>query len=74
MTSRRRAGVTQIVLTAKLLGQEKTKSVKAGTRCHVDRNGSNPGEFLVWFSGRYYVRVNAIDLPTSVFLLEGENL
>lgn len=62
---RRRARTLKEVFSKKV-GEEKHRRHRPDTECFVDRNGSNPGEFLVWFGSKHYLRVNAIDLHDTV--------
>lgn len=50
---------TLVALTAKRVGATTTREFEAGRRCRVERNGGCMGEFLVWFPGQYYAKVDA---------------
>lgn len=58
----RRQARTIVELESKRVGEDKYRKHRIGTDCHVERNGSNFGEFFIWFGGKHYKKVDAIQL------------
>lgn len=66
----RRPALTLVPLRAKVLGADRHVEKKAGSRVGVERNGACDGEFLVWFSRREYVKIDAVKLVETVYFTD----
>lgn len=66
--ARRRPGKLKIELQSKGMenGVISVKTHKPGKTCEVERNDSNPGQYIIWFASRRYAAVDAIRLHDTV--------
>jgi len=62
----------KISVTAKVIGQGTFVDYKAGKACQVQRNPSNPGMFIVYFSKTNIVQVPADQLPETIQYMDGK--
>jgi hypothetical protein len=62
----------KISVTAKVIGQGTFVEYKAGEACQVQRNPSNPGMFIVYFSKTNIVQVPAEQLPETIQYMDGK--
>jgi hypothetical protein len=63
---RSRPAITRIELKSKRIGADEFRQHGIGTACRVERNGACEGEFLIWFPGRYYVKIDAVQLHDTI--------
>ena len=72
-----RKAKTLIALTAKVVGQDRTVDYKAGKACSVQRNPSNPGEFVIYFkytrSEAIISKVDAIKITETIQYTDGRD-
>jgi hypothetical protein len=70
--SKIRNAITKISLESKVPGQDSKFAHRAGIYCKVERNGSNPGQFIIWFGAgrKRYAVVDALKLEDTVFFLD----
>lgn len=66
----RKAKLKRTVI-AKVIGQGMTVEYKAGKSCHVQRNPSNLGMFIVYFSKTNIAQVPAEQLPETIQYMDG---
>jgi len=59
-------------LTAKVIGSNDFVQFKAGTICRAQRNPSQPGLFVIWFSQNKIVQVPAKELPETIEFTDGK--
>lgn len=71
MMNKAHQGETLVELPTKRVGVDRIVVQPIGARCRVQRNQACLGEFIIWFSGKYYAKINAIELPNKVHLLTG---
>lgn len=62
----------KLPLTAKVFGQGRTVDYKAGKACTVQRNPSQPGMFIVYFSKTNIAQVPAEKLAESIEYTDGK--
>lgn len=62
----------KLPLTAKVIGQGRTVDYKAGKACQVQRNPSQPGIFIVYFSKTNIAQVPAEKLPETIEYTDGK--
>lgn len=62
----------KIPITAKVIGQGTTVEYKAGRACQVQRNPSNPGMFIVYFSKINIAQVPAEQLSETIHYVDGK--
>ena len=67
-----RKAKTKVEVTAKVIGQGTTTTYKAGKACQVQRNPSNPGMFIVYFTKTNIAQVRAEDLPETIEYTDGK--
>ena len=67
-----RKAKTKTAITAKVIGHGTTIDYKAGKTCMVQRNPSNPGMFIVYFSKTNIAQVEALNMPTTIEYLDGK--
>jgi hypothetical protein len=60
--------ITKIQIESKFPGDPKMFKHRPGIACSVERNKSNPGQFIIWF-GKKYALVDAVKLEDTVFFL-----
>lgn len=66
-----RKAKTKVSLVAKVIGQGKTVEYKAGKACQVQRNPSNPGMFIVYFSKTNIAQIEARNMPETIQYMDG---
>lgn len=62
----------KVAMVAKVIGQGRTVEYKAGKACQVQRNPSNPGMFIVYFSKTNIAQVPAMQLPETIEYTDGK--
>lgn len=67
-----RKAKTKVALVAKVIGQGRTVEYKAGKACQVQRNPSNPGMFIVYFSKTNIAQVPANQLSETIQYTDGK--
>lgn len=67
-----RKAKTKVPMIAKVIGANRTIEYKAGKACQVQRNPSNPGMFIVYFSKTNITQVPAIQLPEAIEYTDGK--
>lgn len=57
-----RPAVTKKEVVSKKVGKDQFRTHRIGTACRTERSGEHPGQFLIWFPGYHYVKVDAVEL------------
>lgn len=63
---------TKKALTAKIIGSNNVVTFEIGKICRVQRNPSQPGLFIIWFSQNKIVQVPAKELPETIEFIDGK--
>ncbi|MFM0554784.1 hypothetical protein P0D69_28010 [Paraburkholderia sediminicola] len=66
-----RAAKLLVEVQSKYIGIGAGRTHKAGKRCKVQRNPSNPGEFVIWFGKTEIAKVQALDLTSTIEYTDG---
>lgn len=68
----KRPAVTKVPITSKKIGRDLTLSHAVGTKCLVQRSPACLGEFLIWFPGVHFFKVDAKELLTFIKYTDGQ--
>ena len=67
-----RKAKTKKALTAKVIGRNSIIEFEVGTSCRVQRNPSQPGIFIIWFSKNKIAQIPAKELPETIEFIDGK--
>lgn len=54
-----RPAITKVALKSKRIGVDEHREHRVGTHCRTERSGACLGEFIIWFPGHRFVKVDA---------------
>lgn len=68
----KRPAIIKVELTSKRVGAEDFRVHRAGAKCSVERSYECMGQFVVWFPGHRYIKVDADQMTATIEYTDGK--